>query len=338
MQGSLRLLTAVALSASLLTACGRKKQEQAESVLPVEESAQIAQEISESLPTAPDNGAPSIKPALLAVEEASPMPAVASAEELVPQPEIPVPADAPVAGIPEMAPAVAETDAAAPATEGVPAEVAQADAVYEAWFRKYNLDLNDPQMLDADADGDGVSNGDEFMADTNPRDPKSFPAQAAATTAESHGGLKLKQYNEALLPVVLESVKGNTAQIRRLDQEKIETVRVGDVIEGLGLRVGKVQSRRMTDKHGSGVDASRVTLEDPVTGDTTLLVKDMPVRAASSHAVLASEDGKTSFKVRMGETFEWPKNGGSTFKVLDLRADQAVLQEESSGRMWTVVK
>lgn len=316
MQGSLRLISAVALSASLLTACGRKKQEHTESVALVEQPSQVAE------------AEPSRPAVTRATEEAAPAPS----EQPVSQPEIPVPADAPVAAAPEMA------SPAAPAAS-VPADLAQADAVYEAWFRKYNLDLNDPKMLEADADGDGVSNGDEFMADTNPRDPKSLPAQAAAAKADSHGGLKMKEFNEVRLPVVLEAVEGNTARIKRLDQnDKIETVHAGQTIEGLGLKVEKVQSRRMTDKHGAGVDASRVTLEDPATKEKTLLVKDMPARSGSSYAVLVSENGKTSFTVRQGDTFEWPKNGGSTFKVIDLRADQAVLQEESTGRMWTVLK
>ena len=40
-------------------------------------------------------------------------------------------------------------DAPAAAPEPAPADDRGA---YEAWFKKYRLDLNDPQMLDADAD------------------------------------------------------------------------------------------------------------------------------------------------------------------------------------------
>lgn len=221
---------------------------------------------------------------------------------------------------------------------GVSAELASSDQVYEAWFRKYNLNLNDPNMLDADPDGDGVSNRDEFMADTHPGDAKSLPA-TAARASQSHGGLKLKEYNEVRLPIMLEAVEGGTARIRRMDGgEKVETVREGQTLAGLGLKVEKVQSRKMTDKHGSGVDASRVTLEDPNSQEKTILVKNMPARSGSTHAVLVSADGSNSMKVRQGETFDWPQSGGTTFKVLDLRADQVVLQEQPSGKMWTVTK
>ncbi|MHA3774391.1 Amuc_1099 family pilus-like system protein [Verrucomicrobiota bacterium sgz303538] len=307
MQGSFRLLTTVALSASLLTACGRKKQQQAEAVPPVEQRAS-----SEAAEPAP----------LRKARDERDVPAVAESSAPA-HPEISVPADTPVAG----------------ATAKVSPELAKSDEVYEAWFRKYNLDLNDPNMLDADPDGDGVSNRDEFMADTDPRNKNSFPPQAAAAKAASHSGLKLKSYNEVRLPVVLDSVDGETAKIKRLDQgDKVETVRVGQTMQGLGLKVERVQSRRMTDKHGSAVDASHVTLEDPETKEKTMLVKDMPAHSASSYAVLTSEDGKTSITVRQGDSFEWPQNGGSTFKVIDLRTDQAVLQEERSGKMWTVSK
>ena len=221
---------------------------------------------------------------------------------------------------------------------GVSAALATSDQVYEAWFRKYKLDLNDPKMLDADPDGDGVSNRDEFMADTNPGDPKSLPA-TAAQAGEAHAGLKLKQYTEVKLPIVLTAVDGETARIKRMDgSEKEESVRAGQTIAGLNLKVEKVQARRITDKHGSTVDASRVTVADIGTQEKTTLVKDMPARSSSSHAVLTSEDGQTSITVRQGDTFSWPKDGGTTFTVIDLRENQAVLQEEGTGKMWTVMK
>ena len=75
---------------------------------------------------------------------------------------------------------------------------------YEAWFKKHRLDLQDPKMLDADDDGDGFSNRDEFMADTDPHDANSRPG--------IHNQMRLKQYTEVRLPVILEEVSGETAR------------------------------------------------------------------------------------------------------------------------------
>ena len=70
-------------------------------------------------------------------------------------------------------------DAAAPAavvrgTEK-PALSPEDTTQLEAWWKKYNLDPNDAAQLVADPDGDGYSNREEFLADTNPRDPNSLP-------------------------------------------------------------------------------------------------------------------------------------------------------------------
>src|SRR5687768_12770951 len=42
--------------------------------------------------------------------------------------------------------------AADPALADIPAELLASDEAYEAWFRKHQLNLQDPKMLDGDAD------------------------------------------------------------------------------------------------------------------------------------------------------------------------------------------
>lgn len=286
MQGPLPLFILVALSAGLLTSCGKKKPE----LTP-------ASEMAESSASSAAAGAPVVR-------------------------ETP-PGEKP----------------AAPGTgRDVPPAVAAADAAYEAWFAKYNLDVSDPEMLDADADGDGVSNRDEFLADTNPRDPNSHPKLANSDSPEAHPQIRMKEFNELRLPVVLESVQGDTARLRRLDNGATEIVREGQTVADLGLKVEKVQSRRGRDKHGEVFDGSRVILEDPATSKKTTLVKDLPTRSAASYAIFRSDDGKTTRRVREGETFTWPGEEEANYKVIDLRPDQAVIQHVESGRMLTVPK
>ncbi len=210
----------------------------------------------------------------------------------------------------------------------VPADLLALDNAYEAWFKKYNLDLNDPKMLDADPDGDGASNRDEFLANTNPRDPNSRPGE--------HAFIRLKEYHEIKVPLLLESVEGETARVKHVGEgeTKTETVRAGQTVGG--MKVVRVIERHETDKNGEPVDVSRVELDDPSTKEHVLLVKDMPAKSATSYAVLTSPDRQTTITVKQGDVFQWPGNPGGSYKVLDLRPDQAVVQQIETKKMFTI--
>ena len=225
-----------------------------------------------------------------------------------------------------LAPVAELTSAPPPAAAALPSEEG-----YEAWFQKHHLDLNDTKMLDADDDGDGFSNRDEFMADTDPHDANSRPG--------IHNQIRLKQYTEVRLPVILEEVSGDTARVRRLDgQERSESVRPGQTIKGLRWKVERVQSKQDVDKNGDPVDLSSLTLTDTDTNERTILMRNLPTRTGDSFAELTSQDGSVTTKVKQGETFKWPDENGSAFKVVDLRPDQIVVQEIATRKMWTIPK
>jgi hypothetical protein len=225
-----------------------------------------------------------------------------------------------------------ESDAAFLAAARQPLSIAATgNADYEAWFKKYDLDLNDPKMLDADPDGDGSSNRDEFMANTDPRDAKSRPT--------AHEGLRLKEYTEVRLPVILEEINGDTARIRRLDgEERLETVKAGQTIKGLKWKVEKLATKQDVDKHGDPVDLSSLTLTDNENNQRAVLMKNLPTRTGDSFAELTSADGAKTLKVKQDQIFKWPDENGATYKVIDLRADQAVVQDVATRKMWTIQK
>ncbi|MGB8167476.1 MAG: Amuc_1099 family pilus-like system protein [Chthoniobacteraceae bacterium] len=205
------------------------------------------------------------------------------------------------------------------------------NADFEAWFKKHKLDLNDPKMLDADPDGDGFSNRDEFLADTDPHDANSMPG--------IHKTIRLKEFSEVRLPLIVESVEGDKARIRRTDGDgKVETVKVGDSVKGLPLKVEKIEQINDTDKEGKPIDRSMVLLEDAGSKERLTLVKDMPARTAASFAMLTSADGNTTIKVKQGDTFKWPGDDTASYKVIDLREDQVVLQQLENKKMWTVAR
>jgi hypothetical protein len=231
---------------------------------------------------------------------------------------------------------VAEPGAAGPAanTDGAflagSAPGAGEQAAYEAWFKKYHLELSDPKMLDADPDEDGFTNRDEFLADTDPLNKEARPG--------IHKAIRMKEYNEVRLPLVLESIDGGKAHLKRTDQPgaKAAILKEGDTIRGLPLKVVRIETKEDFDKSGERINLSQVALEDTSTKEKIVLMKDLPARTAATYAVLVSPDGKTSLKVRKGDTFSWPAEQGSHYKVIDLSQDQAVLQHIETKKTWTI--
>lgn len=232
----------------------------------------------------------------------------------------------------EAGPTDAEVAAGALASPAGPAAAGRMpEEGYEAWFKKHGLNLNDPKMLEADTDGDGVSNRDEFMADTDPHDAASRPG--------IHQQMRLKQYTEVRLPVVLEEVSGETARVRRHDgEERTETLRAGQMVKGLRWKVDRMKSGQEVDKNGETVDVSSLTLIDMETNERTVLKKNLPTRTGDSFSELTSEDGSKSLTVKEGQTFHWPDESGPAFKVIDLRPEQIVVQEIATRKMWTIPK
>ncbi len=247
-----------------------------------------------------------------------------AAEQQLPAGEQVTPTEEPVP-----APVPAEASVPAPATaSAVPTGAEQQS--YEAWFKKYHLDLNDAKMLDTDSDEDGFSNRDEFLADTDPHDKNARPGV--------HKGIRMKEYNEVRLPLALESIEGDKAHIKRTDQPEAKsiTVKVGDTVRGLPLKVQRVETKEDFDKSGERVNLSQVAFEDSSTKEKIVLMKDLPARTAATYAVLASPDGKTTAKVHKGDTFAWPAEPGSHYKVIDLSQDQVVLQHLETKKTWTI--
>jgi hypothetical protein len=78
-----------------------------------------------------------------------------------------------------------------------------------------------------------------------------------------------------------------------------------------------------------------VELLDAEKKGRVVLVKDVSARSEASNAVLVAADGE-EVVVRQGETFEWPAQSGARYRVVDLRAQQAVVREVDGGRMWTI--
>jgi hypothetical protein len=225
-----------------------------------------------------------------------------------------------------------------PSVPGAPAITASAapapadQAAYEAWFKKHNLNLSDPKMLDEDPDGDGFTNREEFLADSDPHDKNSRPG--------IHKSIRLKEYREVRLPFELDGIDGDKARLKRTDEPNAKpiTVKEGDTIKGLPYKVVRVEAKQDYDKAGVMTDFTQVAFEDTGTKEKVVLMKNLPARTAATSAVLVSPDGKTTMTVHRGDVFSWPEEQASRYKVIDLSPDQVVLLQLDTNKTWTIPK
>jgi hypothetical protein len=203
------------------------------------------------------------------------------------------------------------------------------NAKFEAWCRKYGLDPKDPAMLDADPDGDGYTNREEYIAGTNPLDPHSMPGML--------DGVVMREFKEVRVPVLLREVKDGKARIERLDTPGTEEWEQGTVVKGLPYRVTAVKKEVKADKHGVFSDVSQMTLENSDTNETVVLIRDLPARSSETYAVISATDG-TEKKVHTDEVVELPGQKGKKFKVLELRPEQVVIEELGTRNTLTIPK
>ncbi len=252
-------------------------------------------------------------------------------------------APAPVADGGSTGPAAAPANSTGAATPTVPATPdkpgkdplegvlsSEEIARYTAWFKKYNIPF-DAGALDQDSDGDGYTNRQEFDAGTNPRDPRSVPGVME--------GVSVKVVNEVQVPLLLENVdqKGTTATIKHTADGTVERIGEGSQPRGLPYKVSRVKHEIKADKHGEMVDASSVTLENSATKETVTLVRDLPARSSETHAILVGADGVEQ-KVRIGDVITLPGQGAKKFVVLDLRADQVLVEDSETKKPITIPK
>ena len=202
-------------------------------------------------------------------------------------------------------------------------------AKFEAWCRKYGLDPKDPAMLDADPDGDGFTNREEYIAGTNPLDPHSMPGML--------DGIVMKEMKEVRVPVLLREVKGGKARIERLDTPGMEEWEQGTVVKGLPYRVTAVKQEVKADKHGVFSDVSRVTLVNSDTNESVTLIRDLPARSSETHAIIVGPNGVEQ-KIHVDEVIELPGQKNKKFKVIELRPEQVVIEEIGTRRPLTIPK
>lgn len=229
-------------------------------------------------------------------------------------------------GTPSAPADVAMIDPDAPAIEST--APATTDADYSAWAARYQIDPKDPASANADGDADGFSNREEFEARTEPNDPESHPSRTSR--------LKMISFKGEEVPLVLQSLSGGKATLRRSDTGAAVEVSRGDKVQGFPYRVTGIREKATTDKNGQNINISEVTLVNMSTGSTVVLLPDLPARSPESYAVLHMEGIGEKINVRQDQVFTLPGDRTTKYKVMDLRPNEVVLQEVASNQTVTI--
>ena len=252
---------------------------------------------------------------------------IAEAKSIAPVSPPPAPADV----SPETAAGPDAESAGEPAEPSVSVVAGEPGTAEEEWFKKHKIDPDNPAALEQDPDGDGYSNKEEFLANTDPHDADSRPESAVV--------FRYIEYHEKDLPLLLEDVSGESALIKRTDSgNAAQAFQGGDSIPGLSLRVTRVRRRVITNKQGETVDVSEAHLEHAASGKKILLVKGLTAKSPESYAVITVAGSSERLTVSIEEEFECPKEEGVRYRVVDIRPTQVVIENISSGEVHTVEK
>ncbi|MEZ5329197.1 MAG: ankyrin repeat domain-containing protein [Verrucomicrobiales bacterium] len=155
------------------------------------------------------------------------------------------------------------------------------------------------------------------------------------------GVFHMHEYRESQLPVMLTSVPAKgTAEVRVLyGDSPAKSVKLGDRIPGTNLEVLRIEPKLVPSKQGNGqlVDMSRIMVEDRLSGERHLIVKDVPARSSEPFAVMSFGDAYSLYDVRAGDEFTGA-DGKDSFRVNEVRMTSVLIENLRSGEVFTIAK
>lgn len=189
------------------------------------------------------------------------------------------------------------------------------DKIEQAW----GLDPLNASDGAGDLDGDGFTNLEEFLAETNPNDAGSMPDPI----------VKLRVAAVKAIPFYLrfKSVSefaGNQMRFQLNHGGDTDFVKVGDVVQGYSIR----------SYDPKGKDGATLVLRRVADGHEVRLVLGKPVTASEMVLRFVFLIDRSAFPPkRRNDTFELR---GKTYKVVDIHPTSVVIEEATTGARTTV--
>lgn len=124
----------------------------------------------------------------------------------------------------------------------------------------------------------------------------------------------------------------------RLDKPSDEfpdTLGVGDRIPRTSLVITRITKKsKVENSSGVLVDPSEIAIRNTKTGVETVLLPNRIVPAPEIIAHLESVDGRTRFELQTTEKFEYPRNSGARYEIVEVKPPRTVLVRNTKGEVF----
>jgi hypothetical protein len=187
------------------------------------------------------------------------------------------------------------------------------------WLEQFNLPIADADVLTQDPDADGFNNLEEWQNHTNPTDKASHPPFIAK--------LKMKSFAQEPFKLVFASWVDDTFALNTSDlKEPTQFLKIGDSIRGTKFKIVKFTEKHETNKYGTKVDVSELTLENTETHEQLGLVKEKIMISPESVANFVYEWGeRKEFAVKKDQEFSLKPEEQIKYKLIDVQPGKAVI-------------
>jgi hypothetical protein len=187
------------------------------------------------------------------------------------------------------------------------------------WIEQFALPIADTDVLTQDHDGDGFNNLEEWQNHTNPADKSSHPAFIAK--------LKMNSFAQEPFRLVFASWVDETFALNTSDlKEPTQFLKIGESIRGTKFKIVKFTEKQDTNKYGTRVDVSELTLENRETHEQLSLVKEKIMISPKSVANFVYEWGeRKEFAVKKDQEFSLKPEEQIKYKLVDVQATKAII-------------